>query len=720
MRLSKILPVFAFLLFLSSASPAYAAFTISQGGTATSTAPAYGQTFVGNKSGGWDYVATSTFGGGGSGAVSSVFGRTGAVVAQTGDYNTSQLTELTNLFFTNARALASTLTGYVSGAGTISATDSILSAIQKLNGNIAALVTGVSAVSNSDGTLTISPTTGSVVASLALSHANTWTGQQTFNTTAPKFGTVTGLTQCLHVDTTGLLSGTGTDCGSSGGSVTAVTGTYPIISSGGTAPAISTAFGTTTNNTYSGTNIFNNGVTTNALSIGSLSGTLNVNSGTVYSTGTSTPSLSGEFTYGGALGSFIGGSSGALSLTTNGTALSKLVQISGNTILGNNTGATSNVVAFATSTLGIALSDTTGTLQVARGGTGATTFTGGQLIEGNGTNALFGVATGTIANGAGISVTAGQSIIGTGLTITNTGVTSNVAGTGINVSGATGAVTITNGGVITLGNGTGTTCSGTNPGTCNVNTTQNITTLSNLSVAGFVQSTSGGVLSSAALTSGNITTALGFTPFGGTNPLPITNGGTGTSTPGLQGQNVYVGASGIFTGTSTIFTNTASNVGIGTTTPAAKLTVNPSVNTSDALDVTNTIGSTTARFGTLDTATDTFGVSSSTGQVEFGVDSAGHNWTGGVTPTLTSCGGGTPAVTGDDNSGTITLGTGVTAACTLNFVKTWAQTPTCSATSDAAGVSGEVTAISTTAVTFGVTTGNAGGKVYYGCRYHHT
>ena len=33
----------------------------------------------------------------------------------------------------------------------------------------------VSSVSNSDGTLTISPTTGTVVASLALGHANIWT-----------------------------------------------------------------------------------------------------------------------------------------------------------------------------------------------------------------------------------------------------------------------------------------------------------------------------------------------------------------------------------------------------------------------------------------------------------------------------------------------------------------------------------------------------------------
>ncbi len=45
----------------------------------------------------------------------------------------------------------------------------------------------LTSVSNSDGTLTISPATGAVVASLALGHANTWTGQQTF--VAPVLGT---------------------------------------------------------------------------------------------------------------------------------------------------------------------------------------------------------------------------------------------------------------------------------------------------------------------------------------------------------------------------------------------------------------------------------------------------------------------------------------------------------------------------------------------------
>lgn len=40
----------------------------------------------------------------------------------------------------------------------------------------------VSSVSNSDGTLTVTPTTGAVVASLALGHANTWSANQTINT----------------------------------------------------------------------------------------------------------------------------------------------------------------------------------------------------------------------------------------------------------------------------------------------------------------------------------------------------------------------------------------------------------------------------------------------------------------------------------------------------------------------------------------------------------
>lgn len=86
--------------------------------------------------------------------VSSVFGRSGVVVATSGDYNTSQVTEVTNLYYTNARGIGATLTGYVSGSGTISSSDTILQAIQKLNGNVGALVTGVSSVSGTANRIT--------------------------------------------------------------------------------------------------------------------------------------------------------------------------------------------------------------------------------------------------------------------------------------------------------------------------------------------------------------------------------------------------------------------------------------------------------------------------------------------------------------------------------------------------------------------------------------
>lgn len=72
--------------------------------------------------------------------------------------------------------------------------------------------TGVSSVSNSDGTLTISPTTGAVVASLALGHANTWTATQTFGTNISigniSLGTPTALTltNATGLPTAGLVN----------------------------------------------------------------------------------------------------------------------------------------------------------------------------------------------------------------------------------------------------------------------------------------------------------------------------------------------------------------------------------------------------------------------------------------------------------------------------------------------------------------------------------
>ena len=66
----------------------------------------------------------------------------------------------------------------------------------------------VSSVSNSDSTLTISPTTGSVVASLNLGHANTWTGAQTFTANLSIDVTGSNTTTPRILGLTNLMSGT--------------------------------------------------------------------------------------------------------------------------------------------------------------------------------------------------------------------------------------------------------------------------------------------------------------------------------------------------------------------------------------------------------------------------------------------------------------------------------------------------------------------------------
>lgn len=63
----------------------------------------------------------------------------------------------------NSAVIGKVLTGYTSGAGTVASTDNLLQAIQKLNGNIAALTTGVSSVTGTTNRLTASPTSGNVI-----------------------------------------------------------------------------------------------------------------------------------------------------------------------------------------------------------------------------------------------------------------------------------------------------------------------------------------------------------------------------------------------------------------------------------------------------------------------------------------------------------------------------------------------------------------------------
>ena len=64
------------------------------------------------------------------------------------------------------------LTGYVSGAGTVAATDSILQGIQKLNGNVTALITGVSSVFSRTGAVVAAAADYSGVAMTGITSLN--------------------------------------------------------------------------------------------------------------------------------------------------------------------------------------------------------------------------------------------------------------------------------------------------------------------------------------------------------------------------------------------------------------------------------------------------------------------------------------------------------------------------------------------------------------------
>lgn len=186
-----------------------------------------------------------------------------------------------------------------------------------------------------------------------------------------------------------------------------------------------------------------------------------VNGNTLSSTATSTPSVTSPITYSGTLGSFVGGSAGTFACSTCLTAnqsitLSGVVSGSGttaitttfgnaiaNSILANNSGVSATPSFIATSTLGIAISDTTGTLAVARGGTGAVTKTNafdalspmtttGDLIvgglSGTGIRLAIGTAGTILSSSGGTAAWVATSSVAVSAGLTNTGTLGGLVG----------------------------------------------------------------------------------------------------------------------------------------------------------------------------------------------------------------------------------------------------------------------------------------------------
>jgi hypothetical protein len=127
-------------------------------------------------------------------------------------------------------------------------------------------------LSDANSTLTIGgtpiTTSGTLTATLNLAHANAWTGQQTFNTSAPIFGTLTG-----------LLQGNGASAVSA---VTGVAGQFPYYNGTNTLLATSTLFISTASNIGIGTtspattfSVAGNGYFTGGIGLGAVNTTAN-------------------------------------------------------------------------------------------------------------------------------------------------------------------------------------------------------------------------------------------------------------------------------------------------------------------------------------------------------------------------------------------------------------------------------------------------------------
>jgi hypothetical protein len=98
------------------------------------------------------------------------------------------------------------------------------------------------------------------------------------------------------------------------------------------------------------------------------------------------------------------------------------------------------------------------------------------------------------------------------------------------------------------------------------------------------------------------------------------------------------------------------------------------------------------------------------------VSTNNHIVTSGSTPTMGTCGS-SPSVIGDDNHGIITVGGGVVTACTMNFSQTWgsACNVICNESDNSTAVTGDISALSPTAITFSFSATLGGGLIYYQC-----
>jgi fibronectin-binding autotransporter adhesin len=215
---------------------------------------------------------------------------------------------------------------------------------------------------------------------------------------------------------------------------TNVTGTLPIAN-GGTGSTSTTFVNLATNVT--GTLPIANGGT--GLTATPTNGQIDIGNGTGFTRATLTAGTGISITNG----------TGSISIaaTNNGTvtSVSGTGTVQGLTLSGTVTSSGSLTLGGSLSAVSLS-SQVSGTLPIANGGTGQTTYTNGQLLIGNTTGGTLVKA--TLTASTGISITNGAGSIS--IAATNNGTVTSVSGTGT-INGVTLSGTVTSTGNITLG-----------------------------------------------------------------------------------------------------------------------------------------------------------------------------------------------------------------------------------------------------------------------------
>jgi hypothetical protein len=404
------------------------------------------------------------------------------------------------------------------------------------------IISGVSSVSNADGTLTITPTNGNVVASLNLANANTWSGTQTLANLVAANATTTNLTATNLIATNATM--------------TNATATNLAIASAGANMLLST----------------------------------NGQQGVV---STSTPTAASYIATSTTASQLPYASSTAI--TVSGTASTSNLTVSNNFTLSNLTGFLKAVAGTVSTALINLASDVTGILPVANGGTGWASVANGAIPYGNGSSALATTSAGTAGN-----VLAYLNGVPTWTPTTTLGTISGTLGVG---SGGTGATTLTG---LLQGNGSAalTAVGGTAGQVPYFNGTNALLATSSLFLASSGNVGIGTTVPTTPLAVvGGIRLGDSATIAGTANALTVRRAGADSATyatlinEGAVAQTIASGGSGhrndlVFSNDNSgnyIF-NTG-NVGIGTTNPGVRLDVSGSQSSGFVARFTNTANS---------------------------------------------------------------------------------------------------------------------------------